>query len=57
MELEDSFDITEINHWFNIEGFLVILDNEKAFRHLGHDFLSSVVNCLNLNLAKILLRW
>lgn len=57
MELEDSFDITEINHWFNIEGFLVTLDNEKAFRHLGHDFLSSVVNCLNLNLAKILLRW
>ena len=36
-------DIIEISDWFNIEGFLVIMDIEKAFVTLDHDFLSSVL--------------
>lgn len=35
-------DIIESNDWFNIEGFLVSMDIEKAFEFLDHDFLSPV---------------
>ena len=36
-------DITEISYWFNIEGFLVTIDIEKAFDSLDYNFLSSVL--------------
>ena len=36
-------DIIEISGWLNIEGFLVIMDIEKTFDSLDHDFLSSVL--------------
>ena len=36
-------DIIQIKDWFNIEGFLVTMDTEKAFDSLDHDFLSSVL--------------
>ena len=36
-------DITEINHWFNFEEFLVTTDVEKVFKSLDLDFLSSVL--------------
>ena len=36
-------EIIEISDWFNIEGFLVTMDNEKAFDSLDHDFLSSIL--------------
>ena len=35
--------IAEISDWWNIEGFLVTMDIEKAFHFLNHDFLSSVL--------------
>ena len=35
------FDIIEITDWFNIEGFLVTIDNGETFNSLYHDFLSS----------------
>ena len=36
-------DVIELSDWFNIEGFLVTMDIEKAFDSLDHDFLSSVL--------------
>ena len=36
-------DVIELSDWFNIKGFLVTMDIEKAFDSLDHDFLSSVL--------------
>ena len=36
-------DIIEISGWFNITGFLVTMDIEKAFHSLDHVFLNSVL--------------
>ena len=55
-------DIIEISGWFNITGFLVTMDIEKAFDSLDHIFLISVLKKFgfgkkNITWIKILLKY
>ena len=45
-------DITEIGGWFNIAGFLVIMDIEKDFDSLDHIFLISLLKKLSFRKRK-----
>ena len=42
------FGIIEISSWFNITGFLLIMDIVKAFDSLDHSFLNSVLKKFGL---------
>ena len=42
------FGIIEISSWFNITGFLLIMDIVKAFDCLDHSFLNSVLKKFGL---------
>ena len=42
------FGIIEISGWFNITGFLLIMDIVKAFDSLDHSFLNSVLKKFGL---------
>ena len=46
-------DIIEVSDVFNIDGFLVTMDVEKAFDSLNHSFLLAVLK--NLVLVQVLL--
>lgn len=46
------FGIIEISSWFNITGFLLIMDIVKAFDSLDHSFLNSVLKKLGFGKKK-----